>query len=103
MHLCWNILHKEYIFLILMKLIYTWRSYYDFKKDTLEIILYINQRYCLCCNSNDIEDEFHFVCVCPSFNDIRKKYIKKFYYIRPSVFKYLQFGFILLQYHSTCT
>ncbi len=23
-----------------------------------------NERYCLCCNSRDIEDEFHFVCIC---------------------------------------
>ena len=49
-----------------------------------------NQRCCQCCNSNDIEDEFHFICVRQSFTNIRKKYIKKCYYIRPSVFKYLQ-------------
>ena len=57
-----------------------------------------NQRYCQCCNSNDIEDEFNFVCVCSSFTDIKKKYIKKCYYIRPSVFKYLQ----LLQSRNVC-
>ena len=48
-----------------------------------------NQRYCLCCNSTDIEDEFHFICICPAFRNIRKKYIKTCYYKRPSMYKYL--------------
>mgnify|MGYP001557678469 CR=1 FL=1 len=46
------------------------------------------QRYCQCCNLLDLEDECHFVCVCPGFIDIRKKYIKRYYYIRPSMFKF---------------
>ena len=41
------------------------------------------------CVLNDIEDEYHFVCVCPMYNDLRKKYIKNNYYIKPSVYKYL--------------
>jgi len=48
-----------------------------------------NQRYCICCDSTDIEDEFHFICICPTFGNIRKKYIKACYYIRPSMYKYL--------------
>ena len=36
----------------------------------------------------DIEDTFHFICVCPRFKELRIKYIKKCYYIRPSVYKY---------------
>lgn len=35
----------------------------------------------------DIEDEFHFVLKCPLYSDLRKKYIKPFYYKKPSVFK----------------
>ena len=35
-----------------------------------------NTRYCLCCRSLDIEDE------------LRRKYIKRFYYTNPSVVKY---------------
>ena len=31
-----------------------------------------NQRHCMCCNSTDIEDEFHFICICPAFRNIRK-------------------------------
>ena len=37
----------------------------------------------------DIEDFYHFVIVCPHFADLRKTYIKKYYYERPSVFKLL--------------
>ena len=48
------------------------------------------QRYCLCCQHLDIEDEFHFVCICSSFSEIRRKYIKRTYFMRPSVFKYHQ-------------
>jgi hypothetical protein len=48
------------------------------------------ERYCLCCNTRDIEDEFHFVCICPCFDLIRKKYIKRYYYIRPSVIKFIE-------------
>ncbi|XP_052807677.1 uncharacterized protein LOC128236681 isoform X2 [Mya arenaria] len=49
-----------------------------------------DKRYCLCCNRSDIEDEFHFICICPCFNLIRKKYIKRNYYIRPSVLKFIE-------------
>ena len=47
-----------------------------------------NERYCICCNQLDIEDEFHFVCICPCYIVIRQKYIKRHYYVRPSVFKF---------------
>lgn len=49
-----------------------------------------NLRLCTICNSNDIEDEFHFVIVCDVYRDIRNKYIKKFYFTRPSVLKFVQ-------------
>ena len=32
-------------------------------------------RYCVLCNVNDVEDEYHFVLVYPAINDLRKKYI----------------------------
>ena len=35
------------------------------------------QRKCLNCNLNDLEDEYHFVLICPMFNDLRTTYIKK--------------------------
>ena len=47
-------------------------------------------RICTLCNCNDLEDEFHFILKCPFFKDLRAKYLKKFYYEKPSVFKLLK-------------
>ena len=44
-------------------------------------------RKCLQCN--DIEDEYHFVIICPKFLDLRTKYIPKSYYTKPSMYKFL--------------
>ena len=49
-----------------------------------------DERYCLCCNTLDIEDEFHFVCICQCFNIIRNKYIKKYFYKNQSVYKFIE-------------
>ena len=49
-----------------------------------------NLRYCLICNTNEIEDEFHFVLKCPVYENLRKKYIKRYYRSRPSMFKFVQ-------------
>ena len=48
------------------------------------------QRYCSLCNSRDIEDEFHFIVICPRLHEIRKKYIKKYYYKHPNMLKFLE-------------
>lgn len=47
-------------------------------------------RKCNVCDLNDIEDEFHFVLKCPYYFELRKKYIKTYYYKNPSVFKLIQ-------------
>ena len=44
-----------------------------------------DHRYCLCCNTLDIEDEFHFKCVCPFFRNLLVQYLRKYYYVRPSI------------------
>ena len=49
-----------------------------------------SQRICDKCSLNDIEDEFHFILVCPAYRILRVKYIKQYYYLRPSVFKLIQ-------------
>ena len=43
-----------------------------------------NNRICSLCNMNMLEDEYHFVLVCPFYSTIRDKYIK------PSTFKLTQ-------------
>ena len=47
-------------------------------------------RYCILCNVNDVEDEYHFVLVCPAFTGLRKKYIEAYYYKNPSAFKFCE-------------
>ena len=42
------------------------------------------------CNSHDIEDESHFISICPCYLNIRKQYIDKKYYLKRSDYKYLQ-------------
>jgi hypothetical protein len=48
------------------------------------------RRLCTMCNCNDVEDEFHFIFKCPLYDDLRKTYIKNYYYRKPSVFKLVQ-------------
>ena len=47
-------------------------------------------RLCTLCDRSDIEDEYHFVLICPVYSQIRQKYIRPFYYLRPSVYKFIK-------------
>lgn len=49
-----------------------------------------NERYCTFCNKRDLEDEYHFILICPAYNEIRNKYIKQYYVKRPSMFKFIE-------------
>ena len=49
-----------------------------------------NMRLCELCDHKDIEDEFHFILKCPLYVELRKRYIKHYYYTKPSVFKLVQ-------------
>ena len=51
-------------------------------------VLNVN-RVCKFCK-DDIEDEFHFILKCPTYQNFRSKYIKSYYRTRPSVFKLVQ-------------
>ena len=48
-----------------------------------------SERYCMYCRTRDIEDEYHFIIICPCFEQIRKKFIKRHHYEHPSMFKFL--------------
>lgn len=48
-----------------------------------------SERKCTLCNMNDIEDEFHFVCKCPCYDVIRLRYLKPYFYRRPSMWKFV--------------
>ena len=47
-------------------------------------------RLCTNCDHRAIEDEYHFILECPKYVDIRNKYIKTYYWKRPSSFKLVQ-------------
>ena len=47
-----------------------------------------NERYCMYCGSCDIEDTYHFICICPCYSTLRSRYIDNFYFLRPSVLKF---------------
>ena len=51
-----------------------------------------DNRLCKCCSRtcNDIEDEYHFILVCPYYLDLRQKLIKKILLYKPSVFKFVK-------------
>ena len=46
-------------------------------------------RKCILCNLNDIEDEFHFVLVCPFYSDLRAQFIPKYYTKNPNMIKFI--------------
>ncbi len=39
------------------------------------------------CKSKDLEDDFYFIIQCPCYLTLRRKYIKDYYFIRPSMAK----------------
>lgn len=61
--------------------------------DDLEkmVIDYRDMTDCLTCNLQDIEDIYHFVCVCPCSRNHRAKLLKQFCYVRPRVFSIYEF------------
>jgi hypothetical protein len=48
-----------------------------------------DQRICLYCNVNDIDDEFHFVLKCTLHDELRTRYIPRTYRIRPNMVKFI--------------
>ena len=43
-----------------------------------------------CTNCNVLEDEYHFIFECNRYTELRKKYIPKYYWNRPSMFKLVE-------------
>ena len=48
------------------------------------------QRLCTLCDKSEVEDEYHFVIICPSYINLRQMYIHSYYFRKPSVFKFTQ-------------
>jgi hypothetical protein len=51
----------------------------------------IPKRQQVCIHCNVIEDEYHFILTCPLYFDLRNKFIKKYYWFKPSTYKLIQF------------
>ena len=52
-------------------------------------VVYEERKYSLC-NNRDIEDEYHVSMICSFFKHVRTKYIKPYYYQRPSMQKFVE-------------
>ena len=50
-----------------------------------------NERYCQYCDSNNLEDEHHFIVKCPLYANVRSKYLNRYIYTRPSMYKFVEF------------
>ena len=46
------------------------------------------QRLCKSCNMSMVENEYHFLMVCPHFKDLRNKYFKRYYCQWPTLNKF---------------
>ena len=46
-------------------------------------------RKCQKCNLNDIQDEYHFILICPYLKTLRIRYISKYYTENPSMYKFI--------------
>ena len=49
----------------------------------------VEERKCLFCR-NSLEDEFHFVIECKLYQDLRQKYIKRYFWARPNIPKFIE-------------
>ena len=47
-----------------------------------------SNRICKFCNMNQVETEYHFLLVCPFYNSLREKYIKRYYRTWPTTTKF---------------
>jgi hypothetical protein len=68
---------------------------YKFRSSGLQLAVetgrYVNipkeQRLCIYCNMNVIENEYHFLLICPNYTLLRKMYIPNYYIQWPNVNK----------------
>ena len=69
---------------------------YKFRSSGLKLAIetgrYVNipkeQRICIYCNMNVIENEYHFLLICPTYSILRKFYIPNYYIQWPNVRKF---------------
>ena len=42
-----------------------------------------------CTLCNEIKDKYHVMLICPRYTVLRKKYLKKYYIVKPSMYKFV--------------
>ena len=52
--------------------------------------MHYRSKICNICNLQDVEDEYHFILICPAYYNIRQKFKKPFYNKKPNVHKLCQ-------------
>ena len=77
------------IFKIIVKDIYNQDWHSRLENSTKPNRTPLDDRLCLICGV--LEDEFHFMLECSLYNDERKKYIKRYYWQRPNMPKFIQY------------
>ena len=50
-----------------------------------------NDRLGTLCESRDIEDDYHIILICTQYSDLRRKYINSYYYVNPSMHKFINY------------
>ena len=50
----------------------------------------------------DIEDEYHFLLVCDKFNNLRNKYVPRYFRNRPSMSKYVELMQMCMEDTTLC-
>ena len=48
------------------------------------------ERFCKICNTNMVEDEYHFVLICPLYNFLRIQYLPSDVFLDPNHYKFIK-------------
>ena len=51
----------------------------------------IRDRICKFCNTNSVEDEYHFLVICPMYNNLRLRFLPKDLFLEPNYQKFIRF------------
>ena len=60
--------------------IYSWNILYREK----------SKRLCSLCTLNEVGDEYHYLMTCPISKEAREEFLAKYYFKKPSVYKYIE-------------
>ena len=62
----------------------------------------VERRLCLLCDKHDVEDECHFVLICPVYLHFRKRFIMSYVFNVPSIRTFITIIFLLNHMVTYC-